>query len=669
MRIPLLVVILAALAMPLGAATRTWTGSADGDWNDALNWDALPAAGDDLVFPAGATTLVTNNDFPMGIAFHSIQIAGAGYSIAGNQIAVGAGGIVSGFSATISAPLRLIASVPWTSTGGTLTTGVLELNGFTLTLDAQTGDGKISGSVTGSGGIVKIGPGDWTVTGPSSTYTGMVVINEGRLIAAGVDALGFGGNTPANGTVVNSGGTLVFAGIPIASEHLTISGIGHLGNGVLQSNGGSSQYGTTVLADGTVAMNILGSLAFVGVVTGPGRFGMGGDGLIFLGNSANDFAGPIVWGATGTAQSNLALLAHNAIPAAHSITVGGAAGAIFNVNGFTQSIESLNGSGPTSLGVGGTLTLTDPSGTYPGAITGSGTLIVAGGFWTMTGASTWNGTLLHNAGDLALDGGSIAANVQSNAQFHFNGSVAGSVTVNTSIIHLGPTPTSGNFTQTGGVYNQIIAGGAPGQYSLLTVTGTVTLGGALDLDVVAGAPYPPGTTFTMIDNDGSDPVIGTFTGYPEGALVATSSQRFTISYVGGTGNDVVLTGIPPRPATTTALTAAPNPSRFGENVTLRAVVTSDAGTPTGTVSFYDGLTFLGDAPLVDGTATLIISTLTVGSHNLFALFEQNDLFELSGSNTFVQVVVSANVPALDPRALVALAAMLAFIAARMLRSN
>jgi hypothetical protein len=269
-------------------------------------------------------------------------------------------------------------------------------------------------------------------------------------------------------------------------------------------------------------------------------------------------------GATGTAQSNLALLAHNAIPTAHSINVSGAAGAIFNVNGFTQSRESLNGSGPTSLGAGGTLTLTDSHGTYPGAIKGSGTLIVAGGSWTMTGASTWNGALLHNAGVLALDGGSIAANVQSNAQFHFNGSVAGSVTVNTSIIHLGPTPTSGNFTQTGGVYNQIIAGVPSGQYSLLTVTGTVTLGGALDLDVVAGAPYPPGTTFTMIDNDGSDPVVGTFTRYPEGALVVSSIQRFTISYVGGTGNDVVLTGIPPRPATTTALTAAPNPSPFGE---------------------------------------------------------------------------------------------------------
>jgi hypothetical protein len=56
---------------------------------------------------------------------------------------------------------------------------------------------------------------------------------------------------------------------------------------------------------------------------------------------------------------------------------------------------------------------------------------------------------------------------------------------------------------------------------------------------------PLGTTFTNIDNDGADAVIGTFNGLPEGATVHSLNGLTQISYVGGDGNDVTLTTFRP----------------------------------------------------------------------------------------------------------------------------
>ena len=55
-------------------------------------------------------------------------------------------------------------------------------------------------------------------------------------------------------------------------------------------------------------------------------------------------------------------------------------------------------------------------------------------------------------------------------------------------------------------------------------------------------------------------------------------------------------------------------------MTLTATVTSDAGVPTGTVTFLDGTTVLGTAPVnAAGQATLAVS-LGVGNHELISSF-------------------------------------------------
>ena len=87
--------------------------------------------------------------------------------------------------------------------------------------------------------------------------------------------------------------------------------------------------------------------------------------------------------------------------------------------------------------------------------------------------------------------------------------------------------------------------------------------------------------------------------------------------------------------TSTALTAAPNPSDFGQSVTFTATVTS-GGDPvtTGSVQFADNGTDLGAAVPVaaDGTATYTTSALTAGTHPITATYSGSDDFAGSTGN-------------------------------------
>jgi hypothetical protein len=86
----------------------------------------------------------------------------------------------------------------------------------------------------------------------------------------------------------------------------------------------------------------------------------------------------------------------------------------------------------------------------------------------------------------------------------------------------------------------------PGSSTALAVTGTVKVGGQLIISPLLGFQRGPADQFTLIDNDGTDPVVGTFVGVPEGRTVTVGSTLFRITYHGGDGNDVVATTEPGR---------------------------------------------------------------------------------------------------------------------------
>ncbi|HWR16996.1 MAG TPA: chitobiase/beta-hexosaminidase C-terminal domain-containing protein [Terriglobales bacterium] len=93
--------------------------------------------------------------------------------------------------------------------------------------------------------------------------------------------------------------------------------------------------------------------------------------------------------------------------------------------------------------------------------------------------------------------------------------------------------------------------------------------------------------------------------------------------------------------TTTTLSAAPNPSQYGQTVTLTATVSGGSATPTGTVTFLDGAVTLGTGTLNAGTAALSISTLTAGNHTIVARYEGDASHAVSTSTALTQVVNQA----------------------------
>lgn len=95
-------------------------------------------------------------------------------------------------------------------------------------------------------------------------------------------------------------------------------------------------------------------------------------------------------------------------------------------------------------------------------------------------------------------------------------------------------------------------------------------------------------------------------------------------------------------ASNTTLTSAPNPSMFGETVTLTAQVTSNApGTPTGTVTFKNGASKVGSAALNAGVAVFSTPKLPVGTLSLTAIYNGDSSSAKSTSPVLIQVVNAA----------------------------
>jgi hypothetical protein len=94
--------------------------------------------------------------------------------------------------------------------------------------------------------------------------------------------------------------------------------------------------------------------------------------------------------------------------------------------------------------------------------------------------------------------------------------------------------------------------------------------------------------------------------------------------------------------TTTAVTSSVNPSQFDQGVAFTATVTSAGGTPTGTVTFFDGTSQLGVATLSGGKASLTPVTLQFGNRAITATYSGGAGFASSTSPVFTEKVIKAN---------------------------
>ena len=117
---------------------------------------------------------------------------------------------------------------------------------------------------------------------------------------------------------------------------------------------------------------------------------------------------------------------------------------------------------------------------------------------------------------------------------------------------------------------------------MVSVSGSVTVANAL-LSVAPGFTAPVGQVFTVVENDGSDAIVGTLAGLPQGATFTSGGQTFRISYAGGTGNDITLTAAATGTRTDQTITFAALPNRALSDAPFTVSATASSGLQ---VTFY-----------------------------------------------------------------------------------
>ncbi|MBL4701481.1 MAG: cadherin-like domain-containing protein, partial [Phycisphaeraceae bacterium] len=157
------------------------------------------------------------------------------------------------------------------------------------------------------------------------------------------------------------------------------------------------------------------------------------------------------------------------------------------------------------------------------------------------GLAPSNGTINVNVGNFAED-----VTVNQNKTLTGPGNILGTVTL-LDTAQYAPGNSPGQITleningSTGQTLIMEIDGTTPGtEYDQLVITGDVTLNN-IALEVIHNVAMTDSQTYTFIDNQGSNPVHGTFNGLPEGDTFTLDSGHAVITYVGGDGNDVQLT--------------------------------------------------------------------------------------------------------------------------------
>lgn len=475
------------------------------------------------------------------------------------------GGQVQGFGGTLTLSANPVI------TASSHVSAPLSLGGVTRTFNVPAGmQLTLVGAIANGGaasGLTKTGNGT-LILGGANTFSGAVTISAGTVQADSDGAFG----TTAGGVTVPGGTTLRLNSVDVGAEALSLTGF-------LTVSGTNSWAGAVTLPTETSISITNGTqLTFSGAVGGAGSLSKSGSGtLVFSGTQANTFAGGLGFTA-GTVILNktgvnalvgpisigpgaAALRLQQIGQIADTVPVGVYAGSTFDLNSNSETIGSLEGNGSVNLlfatlTTGGNNNSTTFSGSM-GGIGGAPFIKNGSGTFTLTGTNSLLGTASVNSGALVVNG-EMTCHVALATGTTLTGSgKVGNVTGTSAHLQPGGTPgklTTGNLqlNSSAGVSTFEIFGTTPGAaHDQIAVTGTVTLNNPT-LALTVGTAGGLSNQIVLIANDGADAVTGTFNGLPEGATVNAGLVSYKISYVGGTGNDVVLTqtGIPPRPRIT-----------------------------------------------------------------------------------------------------------------------
>ncbi len=444
------------------------------------------------------------------------------------------------------------------SLGGTNRIFTVTSNAY-LDVYAQISDGGNNAgfTMTGGGGLG---------LGMSNSYAGVTTVAAGYINVWNASSFG----ATNGGTVVQDGAAISLRnGVSVGREPLTLTGTGITGTGALTVDGTNSWSGDITLAGNTAMSSSYPNTrtTLSGVISGSGNFTLLCDGTVQFTGSANTYSGTTflkngtlelnktngnaiagnlvidpMYNTTTTAR----LLKANQISDQSAVTVDNSG--VFDLNNFSETVGSIGGSGTVNcffatLTTGGNGNSTTFSGTMNGS---SISMLTKNGIGTMTfsgysgvgGGVINNGTFVVNgtfAGPLqlingaTLSGGGTVGSVSSSGAAIAPGNSVGKL--NTGALTFNPETST--YFELNSTTN----------YDQLNVTGTAAIGGTLNLNVNFVSALS--NQFALIKNDGVDLVTGAFIGLSEGTTFVKHGAVFKISYIGGDGNDVVITQVTP----------------------------------------------------------------------------------------------------------------------------
>jgi autotransporter-associated beta strand protein len=374
---------------------------------------------------------------------------------------------------------------------------------------------------TAGAGLIKLLP-DPTYSTPRHTEwvaTPMVIDVNGASGAGTVlfdTGVGYGILTPPDGAPL---GSLVPCPPPISNSDCLPDGAVIAVS--LPGDTDPTAFYTFTVGDGTNPMapaNVAIFEATTGVFFNTSRHAL--TGLAYIFDSEHGFVG-YRWldteGTTGSVRLAMALQGPFALPP-----------------GFRSELETILFA-PTTLSP-------DGSSEFAGPILGPGGLTIDGrGKVVLSGTGTYSGPTTVSRGTLLVNGSILSpVTVERGGALGGSGLVGNDVTVLAGGIYapgnsIGTQTVTGNFIlESGAVFEVEVE--PSGTSDRTIVTGSVDLTGAILKVLAAPGRYTPDTQYLIVDNQGTDPVIGRF------ARVNVNSPflRPSVLYDGGTGNDVVL---------------------------------------------------------------------------------------------------------------------------------